>query len=111
MSQAEVLGELEPYWMPFSPNKEFKREPRMIVRAEGMYLYAPDGRALIDASAGLFCVAAGHCRPEIAVALGAAGQTRSASGWTTGRSPTRTGAGLHEIRSPRRGRTRPCVRR
>jgi beta-alanine--pyruvate transaminase len=69
MSQAEVLGELEPYWMPFSPNKEFKREPRMIVRAEGMYLYAPDGRALIDASAGLFCVAAGHCRPEIAEAV------------------------------------------
>jgi beta-alanine--pyruvate transaminase len=69
MSQASVLGELEPYWMPFSPNKEFKKEPRMIVRAEGMYMYTPDGRALIDASAGLFCVAAGHCRPEIAEAV------------------------------------------
>src|SRR5258705_12631192 len=55
--------------MPFSPNKEFKKEPRLIVRGEGMYLYAPDGRALIDASAGLFCVAAGHCRPEIAQAV------------------------------------------
>jgi beta-alanine--pyruvate transaminase len=71
MTHAEVgvLSELEPYWMPFSPNKEFKKEPRMIVRAEGMYLYTPDGRALIDASAGLFCVAAGHCRPEIADAV------------------------------------------
>jgi beta-alanine--pyruvate transaminase len=69
MSEAGVLGELEPFWMPFSPNKEFKKEPRMIVRAEGMYLYTPDGRALIDASAGLFCVAAGHCRPEIAEAV------------------------------------------
>jgi len=65
----ETLSELEPFWMPFSPNKEFKREPRLFVRGEGMYLYTPDGRALIDASAGLFCVAAGHCRPEIAEAV------------------------------------------
>ncbi len=69
MTQAGVASELEPFWMPFSPNKEFKKEPRLIVRGEGMYLYAPDGRALIDASAGLFCVAAGHCRPEIAQAV------------------------------------------
>ncbi len=68
-ASAEVLGELDPFWMPFSPNKEFKKEPRMIVRGEGMYVYAPDGRALIDASSGLFCVAAGHCRPEIAEAV------------------------------------------
>ncbi|HWY72651.1 MAG TPA: aminotransferase class III-fold pyridoxal phosphate-dependent enzyme [Burkholderiaceae bacterium] len=71
MTQAGTgtLSELEPFWMPFSPNKEFKKEPRLVVRAEGMYLYTPDGRALIDASAGLFCVAAGHCRPEIAEAV------------------------------------------
>jgi len=68
-ASAEVLGELEPFWMPFSPNKEFKKEPRMIVRGQGMYVYTPDGRALIDASSGLFCVAAGHCRPEIAEAV------------------------------------------
>jgi beta-alanine--pyruvate transaminase len=55
--------------MPFSPNKEFKREPRMFVRAEGMYCYTPDGLEVIDASSGLFCVAAGHCRPEIARAV------------------------------------------
>jgi beta-alanine--pyruvate transaminase len=57
------------FWMPFSPNKEFKREPRMFVRAEGMYCYTPDGLQVIDASSGLFCVAAGHCRPEIARAV------------------------------------------
>ena len=57
------------YWMPFSPNKEFKTDPRMFVRGEGMYLYKPDGQKAIDASAGLFCVAAGHCRPEIAQAV------------------------------------------
>lgn len=59
----------QPYWMPFSPNKEFKHEPRMFVRGEGMYLWTPDGRRVIDASAGLFCTAAGHCRPEIADAV------------------------------------------
>ncbi len=59
----------ENYWMPFSPNKEFKSEPRMFVRAEGMYLYKPNGDKVIDASSGLFCVAAGHCRPEIAKAV------------------------------------------
>jgi len=59
----------EHFWMPFSPNKEFKREPRMFVRAQGMYCYTPEGREVIDASSGLFCVAAGHCRPEIARAV------------------------------------------
>lgn len=59
----------ENYWMPFSPNKEFKSEPRMFVRGEGMYLYKPNGDKVIDASSGLFCVAAGHCRPEIAKAV------------------------------------------
>jgi beta-alanine--pyruvate transaminase len=57
------------FWMPFSPNKEFKTDPRMFVRGEGMYLYKPNGDKVIDASAGLFCVAAGHCRPEIAKAV------------------------------------------
>jgi beta-alanine--pyruvate transaminase len=61
--------QLQQLWMPFSPNKEFKREPRMFARAEGMYFYTPEGRPLIDASAGLFCVAAGHCRPEISEAV------------------------------------------
>jgi beta-alanine--pyruvate transaminase len=60
---------LESFWMPFSPNKEFKAEPRMFVRGEGLYLYKPNGDKVMDASSGLFCVAAGHCRKEIARAV------------------------------------------
>src|SRR5258708_4996447 len=46
-----------------------RQAAHQVVRGEGMYRYAPDGRALIDAWAGLFCVAAGHCRLEIAQAV------------------------------------------
>ncbi|MFN0183453.1 MAG: aspartate aminotransferase family protein [Aquabacterium sp.] len=60
---------MQPFWMPFTPNKEFKADPRMVARAKGMYFYTPEGREVIDASAGLFCVAAGHCRDEIAQAV------------------------------------------
>jgi beta-alanine--pyruvate transaminase len=66
--QVEVQARQQ-YWMPFSPNKEFKQEPRMFVKGEGMYLWTPRGDKLLDASSGLFCVAAGHCRPEIAEAV------------------------------------------
>jgi beta-alanine--pyruvate transaminase len=60
---------MQPYWMPFSPNKEFKAQPKLFSRAKGMYFYTPEGKPVIDASSGLFCVAAGHCRPEIADAV------------------------------------------
>jgi beta-alanine--pyruvate transaminase len=68
-AEPQLATDLQPYWMPFSPNKEFKHEPKMFTRAEGMYFYTPEGRQVIDASAGLFCVAAGHCRREIAEAV------------------------------------------
>ena len=61
---------LDEYWMPFTPNREFKADPRMIVRAEGMYFWNDRGEKLIDASSGLFCCAAGHGRKEIADAVG-----------------------------------------
>ena len=51
--------------MPFTPNRAFKADPRMVVRAEGMHYYAPDGRAILDGTAGLWCCAAGHGRPRI----------------------------------------------
>jgi beta-alanine--pyruvate transaminase len=57
------------FWMPFSPNKEFKSEPRLFVKGEGMYLWTDDGHKVLDAASGLFCVPAGHCRPEIAEAV------------------------------------------
>jgi beta-alanine--pyruvate transaminase len=66
---ADLNADRSSFWMPFSPNKEFKAEPRMFARAKGMYFYTPEGREVIDASSGLFCVAAGHCRPEIANAV------------------------------------------
>ncbi len=60
---------LDEYWMPFTPNRDFKADPRMVVRAEGMYYWNDRGDKIIDASSGLFCVAAGHCRKEIADAV------------------------------------------
>ncbi len=62
---------MDEYWMPFTPNRDFKHEPKMVVRAEGMYVWNERGDRLIDASSGLFCVNAGHCRKEIAQAVGA----------------------------------------
>lgn len=61
---------LDEYWMPFTPNREFKAEPRMIVRAEGVFFWNDRGERLVDASSGLFCCAAGHGRREIAEAVG-----------------------------------------
>jgi beta-alanine--pyruvate transaminase len=63
-------GSLDEYWMPFTPNREFKADPRMVVRAEGMYYWNDRGDKIIDAAAGLFCCAAGHGRKEIAEAVG-----------------------------------------
>jgi beta-alanine--pyruvate transaminase len=62
---------MDEYWMPFTPNRDFKHEPKMVVRAEGMFLWNERGGKLIDASSGLFCVNAGHCRKEITDAVSA----------------------------------------
>ncbi len=55
--------------MPFTPNRAFKADPRMVVRAEGMHYYAPDGRAILDATSGLWCCNAGHGRKRIVEAI------------------------------------------
>ncbi|HJM03178.1 MAG TPA: aminotransferase class III-fold pyridoxal phosphate-dependent enzyme, partial [Arenicellales bacterium] len=60
---------LENYWMPFTSNREFKADPRLVVRGEGMYMYSHEGERILDGSSGLFCCAAGHSRPEIAEAV------------------------------------------
>ncbi len=57
------------FWMPFTPNRAFKENPRIITRAEGVFCYTDDGRQILDATAGLWCVNAGHGRTEIADAL------------------------------------------
>ena len=60
---------LDEFWMPFTPNRDFKADPKIVVRAEGMYYWNDRGEKIIDASSGLFCVAAGHGRREIAEAV------------------------------------------
>lgn len=60
---------LESFWMGFTPNRSFKRNPRLIARAKDMHYYSMDGRAVIDGSAGLWCSNAGHCRSKIVEAI------------------------------------------
>ncbi len=60
---------LEQQWMPFTANRHFKAHPRIITGAKGMYYTTDHGDQVIDGSAGLFCVAAGHGRTEIAEAV------------------------------------------
>ena len=62
-------NDLESWWLPFTANRSFKQRPRMITRAKGMYYYTPEGRAVLDGSAGLWCCNAGHNRDEITQAI------------------------------------------
>ncbi|HWI39011.1 MAG TPA: aspartate aminotransferase family protein, partial [Burkholderiales bacterium] len=57
------------FWMPFTANRQFKKAPRLLARAEGMYYWTPEGRQILDGCAGLWCVNAGHCRPKIVEAI------------------------------------------
>ncbi len=62
-------NDLEAFWMPFTPNRSFKKNPRMIARAEGMYYYTPENRPVMDGTAGLWCCNAGHAREPIIQAI------------------------------------------
>ncbi|HVY84909.1 MAG TPA: aspartate aminotransferase family protein [Caulobacterales bacterium] len=64
-----TANSLDAFWMPFTPNKAFKAHPRMVSRAEGMHYYTQDGRAILDATSGLWCCNAGHARPRIVQAI------------------------------------------
>lgn len=57
------------FWMPFTANRQFKAEPRLLVGAEGMHYTSEDGRSLLDGTAGLWCVNAGHGRAHISEAV------------------------------------------
>jgi beta-alanine--pyruvate transaminase len=57
------------FWMPFTANRQFRAAPRLLARAEGMHYWTPDGRQVLDGTAGLWCVNAGHCRPKIVEAV------------------------------------------
>jgi beta-alanine--pyruvate transaminase len=60
---------LAAFWMPFTPNRQFRAGPRLLARAAGMYYESDDGRRILDGTAGLWCVNAGHARPEITQAV------------------------------------------
>ncbi|MDX5936356.1 aspartate aminotransferase family protein [Acidithiobacillus thiooxidans] len=61
--------ELDAFWMPFTANRQFKSLPRMLERAEGMFYWDREGKEILDSTAGLWCVNAGHCRREISDAI------------------------------------------
>lgn len=62
-------NDLDAFWMPFTPNRRFKAHPRMLSSAKGMIYKTPEGREVLDATAGLWCVNAGHDRPKIREAI------------------------------------------
>ena len=63
---------LDSWWMPFTPNRQFKSAPMLLARAEGMHYFTPEGRPVLDGASGLWCVNAGHGRREIVEAVAAA---------------------------------------
>ena len=65
----KIPNSLEEHWMPFTSNKDFKENPRLIVEAKGVYLKNHQGKTMIDASSGLFCNPLGHGRKEITNAV------------------------------------------
>ncbi|MBV1931117.1 MAG: aminotransferase class III-fold pyridoxal phosphate-dependent enzyme [Porticoccaceae bacterium] len=60
---------LQNWWQPFTNVRAFRQNPRLIERAEGCFLYAPDGREVLDITAGLWCANLGHGRQEVADAV------------------------------------------
>jgi beta-alanine--pyruvate transaminase len=62
-------SQLDAYWMPFTANRRFKADPYFIVGAQGMHYLMSDGRKMLDAIAGLWCVNAGHRHPKISDAI------------------------------------------
>ncbi len=64
-----VPNDLRAYWMPFTANRQFKKAPRMLVEAEGMYYRNLSGDRVLDSSAGLWCCNAGHRHPKIVKAI------------------------------------------
>ena len=69
MDMTDVAQDLAAFWMPYTANQQFKKAPRLLAEAKGMYYKTPDGREVLDGCAGLWCVAAGHCREEIVKAV------------------------------------------
>jgi beta-alanine--pyruvate transaminase len=64
-----VPNDLSAFWMPFTANRQFKKNPRMFVSADRMHYKTADGREVLDGTAGLWCCNAGHNRPKIVEAI------------------------------------------
>jgi beta-alanine--pyruvate transaminase len=60
---------MDAYWMPFTANRQFKKSPRLLAKSTGMHYWTPEGREILDAVAGLWCVNAGHGRAKIVQAI------------------------------------------
>ena len=58
-------NDLDAFWMPFTANRNFKKNPRIVSRAKDMHYYTNDGRAILDTTAGLWCCNAGHARQTV----------------------------------------------
>jgi len=68
-SLARQTNDLDAFWLPFTPNRAFKRAPRLIAGAKDLHYFTPDGRAVLDGLAGLWCTNAGHNRDPIVAAI------------------------------------------
>lgn len=64
-----INDDMAAYWMPFTPNKAFKANPRILASADGLYYTTTDGQLVFDGSSGLWCVALGHNQPKIVEAI------------------------------------------
>ena len=62
-------NDLSAFWMPFTANRQFKSQPRMLVAAQDMHYTTANGRQVLDGTAGLWCCNAGHGRPRITKAI------------------------------------------
>ena len=62
-------NDLQSLWLPFTPNRQFKAHPRIVVSAKGMHYRSHDGREILDSSAGLWCANLGHCHPKVVAAV------------------------------------------
>ncbi|MDI9409706.1 MAG: aspartate aminotransferase family protein [Candidatus Pacebacteria bacterium] len=68
-ASGKVPNDLGPFWMPFTANRQYKANPRLLVSAEGVYYTSHDGRKILDGQAGLWCVNAGHAHKKIVEAV------------------------------------------
>ena len=69
MNEMSRPNNLDAFWMPYTNNRAFKAAPRLLSRAKDMFYYTPENREVLDGTAGLWCVNAGHGRREIVEAI------------------------------------------